>query len=77
MAKVLVHVHSGPEAVSKVTLGDHFAGLAAGGATILVSGMSALARGYDEGLLAPFGATFAMPDRLVALAVEVDSTLCY
>jgi len=119
MALVLVHIHSGPEAAVKVTLGalvaltaakaghevtiffagdgvhclaaananvtgagtgrlgDHLAGLAAAGVGIFVSGMSAKARGYDESLLAPYTASFAMPDRLVELSVAANSTLCY
>lgn len=119
MGNVLVHVHSGPEAAVKVTLGtlvaltaakaghqvsvffagdgvhclspahadvtgagtgrlgDHLAGLAAAKVVILVSGLSAKARGYDESLLAPYAASFAMPDRLVELSVAADSTLCY
>lgn len=119
MAKVLVHIHSGPEASVKVTLGalvaltaakaghqvsvffagdgvhclspthadvtgagtgrlgDHLEGLRQSGVSIYASGMSAKARGYDEELIAPFSGRFAMPDRLVELSVEADSTLCY
>lgn len=58
-------------------LGDHLEGLKAAGVTVFASGMSAKARGYDESLVAPFSGAFAMPDRLVALSLQADSTLCY
>lgn len=120
MAKILVHIHSGPDMPNKATLGclvalkaaeaghavsvffaadgvhllapdhvaavtgqgtgalaDHLPGLAAAGATFFVSGMSAKARGYDETLLHGHPAEFAMPDMLIALSLEADSTLCY
>jgi hypothetical protein len=51
--------------------------LAAAEVQIMVSGMSAKARGYDESLLAGYNAAFAMPDKLIALALEADSVLCY
>ena len=44
---------------------------------LYVSGMSAKARGYDDSLLNGFNAEFAMPDRLLILSTEADSTLCY
>jgi predicted peroxiredoxin len=44
---------------------------------LYVSGMSAKARGYDDSLLDGFNAEFAMPDRLLILSTEADSTLCY
>jgi hypothetical protein len=43
----------------------------------MVSGMSAKARGYDDSLLAGYNASFAMPDKLIALALEADTVLCY
>ena len=44
---------------------------------LYVSGMSAKARGYDDKLLSEFNAEFSMPDKLLLLATESDSTLCY
>ena len=55
----------------------HLQALAAAEVQIMVSGMSAKARGYDDGLLAGYNAAFAMPDKLIALALEADSVLCY
>ena len=51
--------------------------IAAGGGRLHLSGMSAKARGYDEGLLEGRPAAFAMPDVLVRLAAEADTVLCY
>ena len=58
-------------------LGDHVAAIESGGGRFHLSGMSAKARGYDEGLLEGHPAQFAMPDRLVDLADEADTVLCY
>ncbi|KUF10645.1 DsrE family protein [Pseudoponticoccus marisrubri] len=58
-------------------VGDHLAGLKEAGASFLLSGMSAKARGYDDTLLAGYDARFAMPDALVAQAVSADTVLCY
>ena len=44
---------------------------------ISVSGMSAMAREYDDTLLNGFNAEFSMPDKLTSLFVEADSILCY
>ncbi|MEM6620396.1 MAG: DsrE family protein [Pseudomonadota bacterium] len=55
----------------------HLADLKELGAQFFLSGMSAKARGYDEGLLTGYDAAFAMPDKLVALAGEADTVLCY
>ena len=55
----------------------HLQALAAAEVQIMVSGMSAKARGYDDSLLAGYNAAFAMPDKLIALALEADSVLCY
>ena len=44
---------------------------------IFVSGMSAKARGYDEGLLKGFNASFAMPDVLLDHSFEAETVLCY
>ena len=120
MARFLIHIHSGPEAPTKATLGllvgltamkeghevtfflagdgvhllapdhvasvvgegtgalaDHVPALAEAGAELFLSGMSAKARGYDESLLAGQNASFAMPTKLVALAADADTVLCY
>jgi hypothetical protein len=37
--------------------------------------MSAKARDLDTSILSPWGAEFAMPSKLVALAVEANTTL--
>ena len=55
----------------------HLQALAAAEVQIMVSGMSAKARGYDDSLLAGYNAAFAMPDKLMGLALEADSVLCY
>ena len=44
---------------------------------LYVSGMSAKSRGYVDSLLDGINAEFAMPDRLLILSTEADSTLCY
>ena len=44
---------------------------------LYVSGMSAKARGYDDNLLSEFNAEFSMPDKLLLLSTESNSTLCY
>jgi predicted peroxiredoxin len=58
-------------------LAAHLNALKAHGARLFLSGMSARARGYDDGLLEGYPAEFAMPDRLVSLAAEADTVLCY
>lgn len=58
-------------------LKDHIAAIADGGGRFILSGMSAKARGYGESLLDGHPAEFAMPDRLVKLADEADTVLCY
>ena len=55
----------------------HLDALATGGVEIMVSGMSAKARGYDETLLDGFNAFFAMPDKLIKSSLEADTVLCY
>ena len=55
----------------------HLQALSAAGVQIMVSGMSAKARGYGNSLLAGYNASFAMPDKLIALALEADTVLCY
>ncbi len=55
----------------------HLQALAAENVQIMVSGMSAKARGYDDSLLAGYNASFAMPDTLIALALDADTVLCY
>lgn len=58
-------------------LQNHLDELKQNGIKLYVSGMSAKARGYDDSLLNGFNAEFAMPDRLLILSTEADSTLCY
>ena len=56
---------------------EHIENLKNTNVTILVSGMSAKARGYDESLLDGFEAEFAMPERLVEESLKSDSVFCY
>ncbi len=66
------------EGVGTGRISDHVAGLKSAGARLLVSGKSALARGYDEALLEGFAnARFALPPELVAEATSADTVLCY
>jgi predicted peroxiredoxin len=58
-------------------LADHLPAIAAAGGRLHLSGKSAQARGYDEGLLAGHPAVFAMPNVLVRLAAEADTVLTY
>lgn len=58
-------------------LKDSIAAIADGGGRFVLSGMSAKARGYDESLLDGHPAEFGMPDKLVQLADEADTVLCY
>lgn len=58
-------------------LKDHIAANSAAGGRFVLSGMSAKARGYDESLLAGHPAESGMPGRLVTLAAEADTALCY
>ena len=55
----------------------HLDALVAAGVEIMVSGMSAKARGYDETLLDGVNAFFAMPDELIKSSLEADTVLCY
>ena len=55
----------------------HLNALKAANVEILVSGMSAKARGYDATLLTGFNAVFAMPDQLIKCSLEADLVLCY
>ncbi len=72
-----------PEHVENLTgqgtgsLKDHIAAIEDAGGKFVLSGMSAKARGYDDGLLEGHPAKFAMPDVLVRLAAEADTVLCY
>ncbi|KMW58408.1 hypothetical protein AIOL_003381 [Candidatus Rhodobacter oscarellae] len=119
MAKLLIHIHTGPENPTKAALGllvaltgckeghavqlflagdavhllspdhadvtgqgtgrvgDHLAGLREAGAEMGVSGMSAKARGYDDGLLEGYNARFGMPTLLVQMTTDADTVLCY
>ena len=56
---------------------EHLENLKNTNVTILVSGKSAEARGYDETLLDGFKAEFAMPDQLIEESIKSDSVLCY
>ena len=73
----------GPEAVQGLEgkgtgkLSAHLEAIIAGGGKLYLSGMSAKARGLDEGVLKDRPAEFAMPDMLVRLAAEADVTLTY
>lgn len=55
----------------------HLDVLKASNVSIMVSGMSAKARGYDESLLDGYNASFAMPDALIDASLAADSVLCY
>ncbi len=55
----------------------HLNALKAANVEMMVSGMSAKARGYDATLLAGFNAAFAMPDQLIKSSLEADIVLCY
>ena len=55
----------------------HLDALAEASIEIMVSGMSAEARGYDQTLLDGFNAPFGMPDKLIQHSLEADSVLCY
>ena len=55
----------------------HLDALLAGNVEVIVSGMSAKARGYDETLLKELNASFAMPDKLIKSSLEADTVLCY
>lgn len=120
MAKILIHITSGPENPTRAALGflvakaaveeghevslflagdatqllrdavlDSLVGLgtgslresydavAASGARIYASGMSSKARGVGEDALEGKPVEFAMPNRLVQLAVESDRVLTY
>ncbi len=65
------------EGVGTGKLSDHVSAIKENGGKLFLSGMSAKARGYDESLIEPHGASFAMPNVLVGLADEADTVLCY
>ena len=44
---------------------------------MMVSGMSAETRGYDETLLVDFNAVFVVSDQLIKSSLEADIVLCY
>ncbi|MHA6345938.1 DsrE family protein [Roseivivax sp. CAU 1761] len=58
-------------------IGDHIEAIASAGAAVYVSGKSAKARGYGDDLLDRCRGSFAMPDKLVSLALQADTVLCY
>lgn len=88
MSKILIHVTCGPENPTKAAL-DSLAGLGtgslrdsyeavvAGGARIYASGMSSKARGVAESDLEGKPVEFAMPNRLVQLALDSDRVITY
>ena len=55
----------------------HLNALKSANIKIMVSGMSAKARGYDATLLSGFNAVFSMPDQLIKCSLEADIVLCY
>ena len=55
----------------------HLNALKAANVDMIVSGMSAKARGYDSTLLAGFNAAFAISDQLIKSSLEADIVLCY
>ena len=75
----LLRIKSEGEVVGQGTgdLKNHLDFLKENKIKLYVSGMSAKARGYDDSLLDGFNAEFSMPDRLLILSTEADSTLCY
>jgi uncharacterized protein len=58
-------------------LRDHLDALREHTVPIFLSGMSAKARDLDASVLSPWGAEFAMPSKLVELAIKSETTLCY
>ncbi len=56
---------------------EHLENLKNTNANILVSAMSAKARGYDEKLFDGYKVEFATPDKLVEKSIKSDSVLCY
>lgn len=74
---LLAPAHAGLEGLGTGRLADHLAGLREGGARLHLSGKSAMARGYDDTLLAGHDAVFAMPEALVRLAEAADRVLTY
>ena len=72
-----------PESIASIegqctgALREHIPAIAEAGGHFFVSGMSAKARGYDDSLLNGHPAEFAMPSKLVALAAEAETVLCY
>ena len=58
-------------------VGDHLDALKEAGAPMILSGMSAKARGYDDGLLEGANATFGMPTKLLELTTKAGKVLCY
>ena len=58
-------------------LSEHFQAIVRGGGKFYLSGMSAKARGLTEDILTDKPAEFAMPNRLIQLAVESDRMFVY
>lgn len=59
------------------SLKEHLEGLVAAGGRILVSGLSAKARGLTDPAEAGVPVTFALPAVLVRCTAEADRVLCY
>lgn len=59
------------------SLRESYDAVVAGGARLYASGMSSNARGVGEGDLEGKPVEFAMPNRLVQLALEADAVITY
>ena len=59
------------------SLREHVDALAAGGATLYLSGMSSKARGIDAAALGGLAASLVPPTRLVELILEADRVVTY
>lgn len=69
--------HADTTGIGTGRVGDHLDGLKEESVKLYLSGMSAKARGYDDGLLDGYDAHFAMPTKLVELSSAADTVLCY
>lgn len=65
------------EGIGTGRLQEHVEAITAGGGRFYLSGLSAKSRGLGPEILAGKPAEFAMPDVLVRLAAEADTTLTY
>ncbi|WP_323767686.1 DsrE family protein [Marinovum sp.] len=69
--------HGGTEGQGTGRISELLPALKEAGVRFYLSGKSAKARGYDDSLLQGHPAAFAMPPKLVALAAEAETVLCY